>query len=447
MKNILIIQQDDAYFLFETLQVLEKNQSVLKEFNIQLFVKESSLNQIKPLKTTLQNITSDQQKILSQSYDMSINLSLDANTWKLHSNVESLYKIGPYIEDERLVVNDIWSSYFMTVKSGAPFLTFHLQDIYKNIIGIKRRSIDEPKSENFKVLAFGYLKNHLMSGDELETLIDKIHKHHPLLLIRDISELDLQSDLSKVLYIGPACFEAIRITEAGASGLFLSSHFQGFNLLPHGPNHTILSSRGKSLKAQTVYPVIEKILANQTPDTNSEVSIYKNDHENLYGAYLRSLNSSDNNYPVYQTHVVLWNFLLNLFETNLDVAQCSIAQQNVLQKNQMVLKKLIRLHEYAMSAIGKIHYEAKSNTAKHKNIEEYVKTLTEIEEIFDQIAASHPMLRAFIDFYKIRRGQNDGKTLLEQSQNSLILYSEEHHALIALDELFSVTLKKNEVNI
>ena len=56
-------------------------------------------------------------------------------------------------------------------------------------------------------------------------------------------------------------------------------------------------------------------------------------------------------------------------------------------------------------------------------------------------------LRPVIDFYRIRRGQNTGTTLLEQTQHTFLTYSEEHQALRALLELFTVTLAKNEVSI
>ena len=76
-----------------------------------------------------------------------------------------------------------------------------------------------------------------------------------------------------------------------------------------------------------------------------------------------------------------------------------------------------------------------------------VKNLKEMEEIADKISQSHAFLRPILDFYRIRRGQNDGENLLEQAQHSFLTYSEEHQALKAILELFTVTLRKNEVSI
>jgi len=448
LKKLLIIQEDDAYFLFETLQVIEKNIAILKEFEIHILVDEKALSTLQEtIDPIISGITTDSEKILNTEFDISFNLSHNTKSLSCHTQVKAKNKVGPYFEENRLIVPDLWSTYYLTLKGGAPFLTFHLQDIFRNILGVKRKAFEEKKPENFKIIAFGHFKSHLMTGDDLEVLIDKVHKHYPSLQIRDLSEIDLVSDLSRVLYVGPTCLNSLRICEGGATGLYLTSHFQGLNLLPYGPGHTYTSSRGKAYKTQDVFAMIERKLNHQPLYDNPAISIYGIDHENLYGAYVQSLNTSDDHYPIYQSHVVLWNFLLNLFESNLDITHCSTSQTNLIKANQVVLKKLLRIHDYAMSAVEKIHREAKNQSTSATNIEAHVKTLTEIDSVFEHIAASHSMLRPFLDFYKIRKGQNEGKTLLEQAQSTFIAYSEEHQSLTALDELFSVTLKRNEVNI
>ena len=100
-----------------------------------------------------------------------------------------------------------------------------------------------------------------------------------------------------------------------------------------------------------------------------------------------------------------------------------------------------------MSSIDTIHQEAKSASANSSLIQENLKNLKEIEEISDKISQSHVFLRPILDYYRIRKGQNLGSNLLEQSQHSFLTYSEEHQALKALLELFTVTLNKNEVSI
>lgn len=447
MKKLLIIQQDEAYFLYETLLVLEKNQSSLKDFDLTILVDKKSLEfiQTKSIIASFK-IVSDFSEVISQKFDMSFNLSQREETWTIHSQIESEHKIGPYFEGDRLIVKDHWSSFYLTLKSKAPFLTFHLQDIFKNIIGIKKFENSKNEVSPIRTLAFGFTHSELFSGQELENLVNDIHASHPFLAIRDISEIDPIQDLSSVLYIGPATLDALFLCESGAQGLFLTSHFQGLNLLPYGENHLVVSSRGESFLSRHLLPLVQsKILNTPTPKTN--YSLYKLTKEHLFGLYAEAQDKSDDSYPIYQSHVVLWNFLLGLFDTNLEITQCSPSQLNLLKQQEMVLTKLTRLYDYAMSSIDTIHAEARSNEASQQVIQGHLKNLQEIDTISDQISQSHPFLRPILDFYHIRRGQNEGSTLLEQTQHSFLTYSEEHQALKALLELFSVTLNKNEVNI
>lgn len=447
MKKLLIIQKDDSYFLFETLQVIEKNFDAFKEFELTLLVDKNSLDQIYdnnfPL---LKGLTTDDQKVATQKYDLSVNLSLNDASWDYHGKTQSLLKIGPYLQDGQLLVKDLWSSYLLTLKAKAPFLTFHLQDVYKNILGIKSATKRRPSHHSITQIVFGMTSTKLFSGAEQEALIQEISTSFPQFPLRDISEVDLVSDLSTTLYIGPATLTALKICEAGARGFFLSSNFQGFNLLPYSDIHLFISSRGTEFKAKELFSFIEREVLGKRPDNNT-YSLYKIDHENIFGGYLKSLNASDDNYPIYQSHVVLWNYLLNLYDTNLEVTECSVSQGELLKGNYHALAKFIRLHDYAMASIDTIYQESKSNQADALKIQGHLKNLTEIEKISDQLAISHAFLRPVLDFYRIRRGQNDGISLHDQSQASFLTYSEEHQALQALLELFSVTLKKNEVTI
>lgn len=448
MKKLLIIQQDEAYFLFETLQVLEKNQSALKDFDTTILVNPESLNLIYDRShPVLKGITTDLSSVLEKTFDVSVNLSLSNVSWNIHGDVEAKNKIGPYIKDEQVVVPDLWSTFLMTLKTQAPFLTFHLQDVYKNILGIKGFSKNKRAQESVYQFAFGMTSTELFPASEQEELIHELALSYPHIPIKDISEVDPISDLSHTLYIGPATLEALKFCGAGGKGLFLSRRFQGFNLLPYEEGHLFLSTEGKTLKASSLLPIIEFEMGQGNGQLKSEYALYRTDHENIFGSFLKSLNHSDDNYPFYQSHVVLWNYLLNLFDTNLEITKCSESQLQLLKSTQEVLTKFLRLHDYAMVSIDTIYHQAKSKEADGSTIQGHIKNLQEIEVITEQISASHSLLRPLLDFYRIRRGQNYGSTLLDQSQNSLLTYSEEHQALSALQELFSVTLKRNEVNI
>lgn len=447
MKKLLIIQQDDAYFLFETIQVLEKNKTFLKDYSLTVLVNPESLkNAFNNSNPVISGIVTDPSKIKGHHFDVSVNLSLNEKSWVYHSDVSADKKLGPYTKNGQTFVDDLWSTYLMTLKAKAPFLTFHLQDVYRNILGIKSVSQAKHTRTTIRQIAFGATAPHLFSGTEQESLIHELSLSYPNYPLKDISEIDLMSDLSHSLYIGPTTIEALKFCEAGGRGIFLSSSFQGFNLVPYNPDHIYLSSRGGSFKADILLPFIEKEVAGQI-NNDIEYSIYSVEHENVFGAYLKSHNTSDENYPFYQAHVVMWNFLLNLFDTNLEITRCNEAQLNLLKSQHEVLTKYTRLHDYAMVSVDTIYHESKKAQADGAKIEGHLKNLVEIDRISDQIAQTHSLLRPILDFYRIRRGQNDGETLTDQSQVSFLSYSEEHQALQALGELISVTLKKNEVSI
>lgn len=447
MKRLLIIQLDDPYFLFESLQVLDRFRASFKEYELTILVEEKSLEKLSGVAPVISGITSDKPKVLSQQFDASINLSMQEVAWTLHDLVQSEHKAGPIMKNGQLLVSDIWSSYLLTLKARAPFLTFHMQEIYQNILGIKKGKSTQARERSVNRIAFGSFNPALFSGHELEKLVNFVNNSFPNLPILDVTEVDLISDLSQTLYIGPANFEALQLCEFGARGIFLGSHFQGFNLLPSGEGHYYISSRGEKIHSADLESFVRAEIAGEKPHFEMPHSIYVTDEEHLFGSYLTSLNRSDDNYPFYQSHVVLWSYLLNQYETNLAIPKCSVTQTKLLKQNQEVLAKLIRLYDYAMSSIDRIHTESKLPNADVTMIQSQLQNLREIDAVSDQISQSHSFLRPFLDFYRIRRGQNHGTTLFEQSQHSFLTYSEEHTAMKALEELFSVTLQKNEVNI
>lgn len=447
MKKLLIIQKDEAYFLFETLQVLEKNSQSLKEFEVTILADANAIKENNEGITTYsKHLTSEIGIVLKEHYDISVNLSMNESSWVIHGEIHSNHKIGPYSKSGQLIVEDLWSTYLLTLKAGAPFLNFHLQDIYKNILGFKNSSKAHLPKSTIKQIAIGGCSPHFFSTHEQEQFIHLLAENFNGVPIKDLSEIDLIDDVTNTLYIGAANIESLKLSEAGARGIFLFSAFQGFNLLPYSGNNLIVSSNSKSIKAVNLYNIVESELFNKS-FTGSPYSIYKIDHEIFAGAYLKSMNQSDNNYPFYQAYLVLWNFLLSTTDTQLEVSKLSQIQIDLFNNNQNILSKFIRLYDYAMASINIIHQESKSHLTDVHKIEGHLKNLGEIDKISDQLAAGQSLLRPILDFYRIRRSQNFGDTLFNQSQSSFLTYAEEHHALKALQELFIVTLRKNEANL
>lgn len=438
MKNVLIIQQDDPYFLYETLKVLEKFSSSFKDYRLTVLVKESSLKAITQDFTPLvKGLTTNASNVSQANFDLSYNLSLSEDGWLIHDRIQSQRKIGPTLKNNELKIMGDWSSFLMTLKSNAPFLTFHLHDIYKNILGIK--SIENAERKNLlpQTLIFGLSNPDFFPASEQEKLMQDIHERFPLIRIRDISEIDFLEDHSATIYLGPASFEALKLTDSGAKGIFLTRNFQGFNLLPFHQGNFIISSRHSKLTAQPVLSFLDAVFSHKKQEFSQELSYYEIIHEHLFGAYINALNESDEAYPLYQAHVVLWNFLLNLFEVNLGSQKPNDLQKELLSANSEVLRKLSRLHEYALSSINTILQESKSENAQADIVEGHLKNLREISETDSKIANSHVFIRPILDFYHMKKGLDDGVTLRARAEDALLSYSEEHQALMAFNELIT----------
>jgi hypothetical protein len=444
MKKLLIIQTDEAYFLFETMQVLITHRNALKQFSISLLVSPTALAQLGSVPAQLRILTHDTE-VDTGEYDLSVNLSLNEESWELHGKIRARMKLGPYLE-ESLRVSDLWSAYFLTLKARAPFLTFHLHDVYKNILGIRSRTVGDSAKNSFRAICIGMTRTELFPASEQVAFIEALNRRYPGIPIRDIQELDPHSDQSQLLYIGPAGLDVLQLCATGARSITLCSHFEGFNLLPYREGNLVVSARGRAIQADELLRIVGATLE-ESPCPDTSLSVYALNHENLYGAYLSALNNSDDNYPIYQSHVVLWNYLLSLFDTNLQVIDCSETQIQQLRSTLETLDRLIRLYDYALSAITSIHSQSKATATSPETIQAEVLKLEEIEALTDQLAQKNSFLRPLIDFYRIRRGQNDGTTLVEQAQHTLLQYNEEHQAQKALAELFSVTLQKNGVSI
>lgn len=428
--------------------MLDKYRDALKEFELTILTNPESLAKISEGSRPIVNgITTKIEEVLKKDFDLSVNLSMNEAAWPLQHRIKASQKFGPEQTEDQLKVQDPWSAFLLTLKARAPFIPFHMQDIYKNILGIKRIHQPQKTKKNYHQVAIGLCNTSFFPALEQEKLVNLIHAHHPNLKITDVTELDEVSNLSDVLYIGPATLAALKICEHEATGIFLTSQFQGFNLLPSDEGHYVVSSQGGTLQTDKLMGLIDAALGNREVSKDFAYAAYQIDEEHLFGSYLKSLNHSDDTYPIYQSHVVLWNFILNLFDINLEITQTTLGQNELLKKQLEVLGKLNRLYDYAMSSVDIIHQESKALTADNNKIQGHIKNLQEMEEIVDKISQTNSMLRPFLDFYRIRRGQNFGNTLLEQAQHSFLTYSEEHQALKAMLELFTVTLRRNEVSI
>ena len=447
MKKLLIIQTDPAYFLFELIQLIETSTSSLRDFEVTIFADPVALKSVyRSSLPTLKGITCNWKQILETKYDVSVNLSINEPSWDLHHQIEASRKIGPIRDYHQFLVNNDWSNFLLTLKTKTPFLSFHLRDIYKNILGIKNPPPQIKKSQHIKQIIYSPCSQHLFSANDQEKFLETLSNRFPQIPLKDISEIDIVDEVNETLYIGPATLDALELIEAGAEGIILTSSFQGHNLLPYSPRFKLLSSKGEKFNYLTLFRMLELEIKRENADPGP-YALYIPDFSHGFGSYLKSSHRSDETYPVYESHVVLWNYLLNLIDISFDIKECTKNQIALLASNKHVLEKLLRLHNYAVKSSESIYQESKSTTTQASVIQEHIDHLDEVEKISEQLASSFPMVRPVLDYYKIKKATITGDTLADKAQDNFLIFSEEHQALLALNELFSVTLNKNEATL
>lgn len=436
VRRILIIQTDDMYFLHETLQVLAANSRDLTDMEVTVLASPKSLDVMEKLGIPLPaGITTDVKKILNSEFDLSFNLSLNEAAWQIHSDVKSEKKAGPFFRGNELAVNGAWAAWFLTFKGNTPFVTFHMREIFRQILGIKKRGVETESAAHAKTLIVGMTSPEFFPKDEQEAFLSGVVRRFPGLQVMDESEVSVDHDHTASLYLGPASMKGLALTESGARAVYIASRFQGLNLLPEKEGTLLVTTSGKKMDAQSLLSVMEIVLKDRKDIQSDHLNVYRLSMENVFGAYLENLSGKEVSYPFYQAHVVLWNYLLALQDVNLDTVSPEPGQIAILDSQLEILTKLIRLHDYAMVSLDDVYKEAKSAEADADKIQKNLTILKEVDDTMDKISASNPFLRPIIDFYKIRKGQIEGETLLERSQNSLLTYSEEHQAMSAFQEL------------
>lgn len=442
-----MIQVDDPIFLFETIRVLEKCRHQLKDFDLTFLVaKDSYLAATTSSLPLIKGITFRPEEILNQTFDVSVNLSLDESGWDIQGKVKAKRKLGPERSSGRLQVPDLWSTFFLTIKNKTPFLTFHLQQIYRCILGLHHSTLSTPNPKSVSRIAYGAMSTSLFPSEEQEKFVTGIVALYPGAQVVDVSEVDLVEDVSQTLYLGPPTLESLKLCEAGGRGVFFTSHFQGFNLIPSTAGNLLISAEGKSFSAEKLLVLLYNLKVKGTTQ-DLYYPVYEVEEGNFNGPYLRSYGKSDLNYPFYQAHVVLWNFLLNLSDVELKISEWSNEQLSLLESHLHVVSKFLRLHDYALHSVEKIYQMTRKGDLSVEDFKDLLKTLSDTDSVSENLSSSHSFLRPLFNFYKIRKSQGTLANLAEEAQASILIYSEEHQAFAALKELFSVTLKKNEVNI
>lgn len=376
------------------------------------------------------------QEVLAETFDICVNLSLMESSWKLMEDIKASKRLGIFIQNGQVRVSDHWSTYLLTLKSPVPFLSFHLEEIYKNILGFKQAPVLNDESFTLRKFVFCISSSSIFPAGEQEALLNLLSKKYPGIPILDISETR-PGDSDGVFYIGPAGLRPS--TENFSRNLLIQKNFQGANILPTNATW-VLTSQEKIFTAQDILLSLEVILKAQgkLPD---EISLYRSRYSEEGDSFIERISGAEVTYPIYLAYYVLWSFVLGLNEFEPAFPKIDTAQKEFIQVYLGIIKKISRFHTYALASLDILLAEGKSLTPNSEIIDGHLENLRQIDETLRKISDSHSMLRPLLDFYHVRRGQNEGIHFQEQVENSLLIYHEEHQALTAFQELLE-TLEK-----
>lgn len=417
--------------------MLEKYFKNISETEITLLAGSASHQAIESQFSDLAcKIVYNSPEILSQKFDLAVNLSLTESSWSLMEKIQTHRRLGIYFENEQIRVSDHWSTYLLTLKSPVPFLSFHLEEVFKNILGVKQAPTIADDNFVLQRFVFALSSSKIFPAGEQEAFLNLLAKKFPTIPVLDISEVD-SDDVEGIFYIGPADLQPLMMSFP--RNLLLQRQFQGANLIPGNPTW-ILTSDKKLFSAQDLLATLG-VIHGEGGETSSDHSLYTAWFNEEEDSFIQQISGTELNYPFYLAYYVLWSFVLGLKESEPAFPKISADQKEFLRSHLEILKKISRFHEYALASLDILLKEARSPAPDAEVIDGHLENLRQIDETLRKISDSHPMLRPLLDFYHVRRGQTEGAQFKEQIENSLLTYHEEHQAFTAFQELLE-TLEK-----
>lgn len=435
-KKLLFLQFDEAHFVVETKLFLKRYAHELSHFDIYLCAPQSKTK----IDRNWKEISTDQIK--NHNFEMILNLSLNEKSWEFAKDLEAPYFVGcRFTETENLQVTGHWSTYLLQLKGGASFLPFHLQDIYKSIVGCKSISLSQERTWKNEVIYWQCPR--FINKDVYRVLIAQLKERYKRW---DFIEGQPQAD--KIgFYIGPATDEVSLWNDQGHRLMILKEHFEGLHFAPTGDHHWLVNPHTKTHDFTEFYKIMIQFCEQLPCKDIKDWEVYQTTQENLFGTTLKPLSETNNNFPFYQFHVVIWQYTLNLFDVNLDVTALSEPQVETMKFYETILNKTTRFLDLILAHLADQIEHFDENNFDIKKFQAAVSEIQEFEEITGKLAQNHPLLRPFFDYYQITRGQSEFTGLKDQISDQMLILSEQSGVLKALLELISMTIQKSSSKI
>ncbi len=449
MKKILIIQTDPTYFLEESLRTIETYQDLFVENELSILVDKFSYNNI-PQESLppLRNILINEEDVISKSFDVSINLATSTESFILQGKIKSPIKSGTQQIGDTIEHSDSWALFLYTLKGNPPFLSFHLKDIYRNILGF-RGSLSQVKrnTKQFKKLIIGRFNSDFINDPLKQILTLEVRKKLEIPELISEDEIDYVDDHSSSLFLGPPCLNALRISALGGKIILLTKNFEGSNLIPYEEGNYLITSNHQEFEIAKLTNLIIDLIQFDNPQQSYSYSSYKTTHEHLHISFLKALGNPTGSYPFYQIHTILWIYILNLIDLNLKKFNFEQSTQEIIKNYISIIPSLTKIIDAEIKASEEIFLESKKEVSSQKIIDENLAKINEIELLIYKTANKLIYLRQFLDFYKIKRSLREEVKLSENAQSNIIQLLEEQNVYQAYYELLLCMNSNNEARL
>lgn len=439
MKKILITQTDSAYFLNETLSLLEKHALSLRDHDITIFCRGEEVERLTHFGLPNSKLVTQLADIQPENYDQWFNLSIIDFNHDLNQIIHCHQKKGPFLSQ------DDWSHYLLTIREKSIYLNLHLQDVYAGILGLPQLLMNKSCHQT-KRMVFGHFKPSTMTFQELTNLTTNLKRSYPLVEFLTIDEVDYLESHQDTLYFGPATLEAIKLSESGAMCLFVGKQFTGMNLIPYQEDHLYVTTHGESINSQRIEPFVHYAFSPQVAVPQTGYSLYRTE-QTSGGLVFNSLNQSDYHYASYQAFFILWTYLLGFNEVKLNFTYLNQIYAKQFKDIYDCLDKVSQLNRFALFNAQTINHELSKDESKASILQDSLHKILDVEKTLDHFASQQLWFNPLYRFFQYKLRNLDNSQVLKLSEDRYFLYVEIQQSIDALRELFAVTLNQNEVSI
>lgn len=367
-----------------------------------------------------------EEKILILSFSVLINLTYTKPSSYLCTLIDAKFKLGfKYSKTNCLNIEDSWSKYIYAVIMGKNSNPFSIVDIYKSIIGNKKKTIEvlAPKVEKLilntssPVCREGLLLIcHNFPHLEIIAIgsLDLFEKKPNLRFINSVDDF-LSLNISNALYVGNYSVYSLLCSYRNIPTINLyPSEMDPCLYMPYG--HEGLSC------LETISPTT---LIETIRNKNNETAL-KTQEGNGYFLYNFPLNSISYDIQEIFLQFYKYAFVLCFEDLEENISIPSVTEQDLveLDKYKKAAETLKDLTLFGKKYSIYIIQELSKERLEVEKIKEYGERLDEIDSLSTRLKKNYPLLGPAIDYFFHSKALVQGENLLEITQNIFFIYEE-----------------------